>query len=229
MFLNCDDIRNFRFNAMKNIFSFLFLVLLLISCGEEPEIKKKKHNDTSDQTPFRGIETLFDEQEFSNSLHMKLLKELKICDEFQKDTSNYIKPACSPKFFKIFPLRDDLKESEALLLQIRSKVGGIKLRRLVAFVREKGELIKVNAFVANLIGTRPSKSHHYDLILRFNDNIDGEIVFYNCLFTWDGVKYKFRSVELIEGATWRQRLKPEFKDSVSLDIYNTLVKNEMIL
>jgi hypothetical protein len=172
---------------------------------------------------------LFNEQEFGDSEHKKILKELKICDEFQTDTSNYIKPACSPKFFKIFPMRDDLKESDALLLQIRSKVGGIKLRRLVAFVREKGELVKVNAFVANLIGTRPSKDHYYDLILRFNDNIDGEIVFYNCLFTWDGMKYKFRSVELIEGATWRQRLKPEFKDSVSLDIYNTLVKNEMIL
>jgi hypothetical protein len=115
------------------------------------------------------------------------------------------------------------------LLQIKSKVGGIKLRRTVAFIRERGELVKVNTFIANLIGIRTSKSHYNDLILRFNDNIEGEIVFYNCLFTWDGQRYKFRSVELIEGVTWRQRLKPEFKDSVSNDIYNTLIKNEMIL
>ena len=115
------------------------------------------------------------------------------------------------------------------LLQIKSKVGGIKLRRTVAFIRERGELVKVNTFIANLIATRPTESHYKDLILRFNDNIEGEIVFYNCLFSWDGKKYKFRSVELIEGATWRQRIKPEFKDSVSTDIYNTLVKNEMIL
>jgi hypothetical protein len=64
--------------------------------------------------------------------------------------------------------------------------------------------------------------------LRFNDNIEGEIIFYNCLFAWDGKKYTFKSVELIEGSDWRQRLKPEFKDSVSNDIYTTLVRNEMI-
>ena len=126
-------------------------------------------------------------------------------------------------------MRDDMPVENAFLLQIKSKVGGIKLRRLVTFVRERGELVKVNTFVANLIGTRRSKTHYNDLILRFNDNIDGEIVFYNCIFSWDGTRYKFQSVELIEGATWRQRLKPEFKDSVSNDIYQTLLKNEMIM
>lgn len=213
---------------MNKTLQLLCFFVIILSCeGKQETVSKPR--DKSQEPPFQGIETLFNESQFVNSVHLKLLKELKICDEFQNDTSNYIKPACSPKFFRIFPMRDDMKESDAMLLLIRSKVGGIKLRRLVAFVREKGELVKVNAFVANLIGIRPSKSHHNDLILRFNDNIDGEIVFYNCLFTWNGERYQFRSVELIEGATWRQRLKPEFKDSVSADIYNTLVKNEMIL
>jgi hypothetical protein len=49
------------------------------------------------------------------------------------------------------------------------------------------------------------------------------------LFTWDGVKYAFQTVEMIEGIDWRQRIKPEFKDSVSNEIYQTLVKNEMIM
>ena len=165
---------------------------------------------------------MFNESEFPDANHVKLLKELKICSEFQKDTTNYLEPACSPRFFRILPMKDDAKEDQAFLLQI-------KLRRTVAFVRERGELVKVNTFIANLIATRPSTTHYNDLILRFNDNIDGEIIFYNCLFTWDGKRYKFRSVELIEGATWRQRLKPEFKDSVSNDIYSILKKNEMIL
>ena len=213
---------------MKTLLFTIFL-LALASCGEDSEpIKKRRTNEPSSEN-FQGIETLFNESEFPDPNHEKLLKELKICSEFQKDTANYLEPACSPRFFRILPMKDDTKEDQAFLLQIKSKVGGIKLRRTIAFVRERGELVKVNTFIANLIATRPSTSHYNDLILRFNDNIEGEIIFYNCLFTWDGKRYKFRSVELIEGATWRQRLKPEFKDSVSNDIYTILKKNEMIL
>jgi hypothetical protein len=213
---------------MKRL-SIIVLIILIAACsgGEETPKKVKATEDTAAQ--FQGVETLFDKDSFEDPKHVELLKELKICSEFQKDTSNYLEPACSPRFFRILPMRDDTPVENAFLLQIKSKVGGIKLRRLVTFVRERGELVKVNTFVANLIGTRKSKTHYNDLILRFNDNIDGEIVFYNCIFSWDGTKYKFQTVELIEGASWRQRLKPEFKDSVSNDIYQTLVKNEMII
>ncbi|MFN5784819.1 MAG: hypothetical protein ACK457_02560 [Flavobacteriia bacterium] len=210
-------------------FPILFLVVLITACSGGEEAPKKKYNPEESAAQFQGVETLFDKDSFEDSKHVELLKELKICSEFQKDTSNYLEPACSPRFFRILSMRDDMPVENAFLLQIKSKVGGIKLRRLVTFVRERGELVKVNTFVANLIGTRRSKSHYNDLILRFNDNIDGEIVFYNCIFSWDGTRYKFQSVELIEGATWRQRLKPEFKDSVSNDIYQTLLKNEMIM
>lgn len=211
-----------------NKFLPILVISFLFSCSGEDDQVSKKDTDTS-VSDITGIETLFNVDNFEDAKHLELLKELKICSEFQKDTSNYMEPACSPRFFRLFPMRDDAPVENAFLLQIKSKVGGIKLRRLVTFVREKGQLVKVNTFVANLIGTRTSKSHYKDLILRFNDNIEGEIIFYNCLFAWDGKKYTFKSVELIEGSDWRQRLKPEFKDSVSNDIYTTLVRNEMIL
>lgn len=212
---------------------YIFALVFLVSCsGDEDQPIKKK--DTSAEVPeITGIETLFNADSFDDPKHKELLKELKICSEFQKDTSNYFEPACSPRFFRIFPMRDDAPVENAFLLQIKSKVGGVKLRRLVTFIRERGELVKVNTFIANLIGTRKSKSHYHDLILRFNDNVDGEVIFYNCIFVWDGSKYKFQTAETIEGADangpWRQRIKAEFKDSVSNDIFNTLVKNEMIL
>ena len=211
-----------------NKFLPIVLISFLFSCSGEEDQASKKDTDTS-VSDITRIETLFNVDNFEDAKHLALLKELKICSEFQKDTTNYMEPACSPRFFRVFPMRDDAPVENAFLLQIKSKVGGIKLRRLVTFVREKGQLVKVNTFVANLIGTRTSKSHYKDLILRFNDNIEGEIIFYNCLFAWDGKKYTFKSVELIEGSDWRQRLKPEFKDSVSNDIYTTLVRNEMIL
>lgn len=216
---------------MNKLVPFLAFALLLGCTDEDP--KKDKEKDQAVMQEVTGIETLFDKDKFDNPKHVALLKELKICSEFQKDTSNYFEPACSPRFFRVFPMRDDLPEDQAFLLQIKSKVGGVKLRRLVTFVRENGELVKVNTFIANLIGTRKSSTHHYDLILRFNDNVGGDIIFYNCLFVWDGTKYKFKSAETIEGTDadgpWRQRIKTEFKDSISNDIYTTLVKNEMIL
>jgi hypothetical protein len=213
---------------MKKVFLFTAL-LILSACSNDEDLAAKKNKVNSEVLEITGVETLFNTDSFDEPKHIELLKELKICSEFQKDTANYLEPACSPRFFRIFPMRDDVPAENAFLLQIKSKVGGIKLRRLVTFVRERGELVKVNTFVANLIGTKKSKSHYNDLILRFNDNVEGEVIFYNCLFTWDGNRYKFKSVELIEGLTWRQRLKPEFKDSVSNDIFNTLVSNEMIL
>ncbi len=207
---------------------FLFVLFILATACSEPE-KKKKPVIESETPQMQGIETLFNTDEFEDKKHLELLKELKICDEFQKDTSDYIKPACSPRFFRILPMKDDAPVDKAFLFQITSKVSGVKLRRLVCFVRERGILVKTNTFIANLIGVQKSSSHYNDLLLRFNDNVDGEIIFYNCLFTWNGNQYVFKSVELIEGATWRQRLKPEFKDSVSNDIRETLIKNEMIL
>lgn len=219
---------------MNKSLYFLVIVnlILLTACSGEDDTPIKK-TDTTSESEITGIETLFNSDKFDDPKHIELLKELKICSEFQKDTSKYLEPACSPRFFKIFPMRDDAPVENAFLLQIKSKVSGVKLRRLVTFVRERGELIKVNTFVANLIGTRKSKTHYNDLILRFNDNVEGDIIFYNTIFVWDGKKYKFQSVETIEGVDadgpWRQHLKKEFKDSVSNDIYTTLIKNEMIL
>lgn len=215
----------------KSIYFLLFL--LYASCSDEGDSDLNKKKKDPSEGEIMAIETLFNTDKFENVKHKELLKELKICSEFQKDTSNYLEPACSPRFFRIFSMHETIPVENAFLLQIKSKVSGVKLRRLVAFVRERGELIKVNTFVANLIGTRKSKTHYHDLILRFNDNIEGDIIFYNTIFVWNGKKYVFKTVETIEGVDadgpWRQQLKTEFKDSVSNDIYKTLIKNEMIL
>lgn len=216
-----------------NKFFYILCILILSSCGDDEEVKDDKDQANSEYQEIIPIETLFNADSFDDPKHIELLKELKICSEFQKDTSNYMEPACSPRFFRIFPMKDDTPVENAFLLQIKSKVSGIKLRRLVAFVREKGELVKVNTFVANLIGTRKSSTHYHDLILRFNDNIQGDIIHYTCIFSWDGTKYKFQSAETIEGVDangpWRQLNNTNVKDSVSKDIYKTLVNNEMIL
>jgi len=65
--------------------------------------------------------------------------------------------------------------------------------------------------------------------LRFNDKDQGEDVFYNCVFTWDGMKYKYKSVEVIEGANWGGPVKAELKDSISKEVEKDIIKNGMIL
>ncbi len=213
----------------------------LFSCGGN-SVSEKKHVDLdiSENNDFSNIEVLFNENQFEDSTHISLLKELKLCNAFQKDTSNYLEPACSPRFFKIFPISSNIPVKDAFLVLIKSKVSGVKLRRVVVFVREKGELVKVNAFVANLIGMKNSKGDHKDLLLRFNDNVDGDVIFYNCQFKWNGTQYQFETTDAIEGyepdplnpnqpKLWRQTIKSEFKDSVSNEIYNDLIINQMIL
>lgn len=229
-FSPCNFLQKTNYRNMKKL-AFILTFFILAACSSEEEPLKKPSNPS--ESEIISIETLFDEDVFEDPMHLSLLKELKICSEFQKDTSNYFEPACSPRFFKLFKMNEATPIENGFLLQIKSKVGGIKLRRLVAFVREKGTLVKTNTFVANLIGLRKTASKHYDLILRFNDNVEGDVIFYNTIFSWDGTKYIFKSAETIEGVDangpWRQRIKAEFKDSVSTDIYKTLVKNEMIL
>ena len=229
---------------MKYIFPSLFVfigVTIIQSCGgDTKDDKNPTLLDVSSSADFSNIEVLFDATSFDDTSHISLLKELKICNAFQKDTSNYLEPACSPRLFKIFPLSDDISVKDAFLVLIKSKVSGVKLRRVVVFVREKGELVKVNAFVANLIGLKKGKGNHKDLLLRFNDNIEGDVIFYNCVFKWNGTNYEFDSTDAIEGyetnssnpnqpELWRQKIKAEFKDSVSKEIYNALIQNQMIL
>jgi hypothetical protein len=225
----------------KAIYLAIFLKIILSSCGGNPteESEPKEESESTQQEEvkvdgFSNISVDFDQNKFDDSVHIELLKELKICNVFQKDINNYLEPACLPKFFKIFPLSEKIAVKDAFLVLIKSNVGGIKLRRVIAFVRERGELVKVNGYVATLIGMKKGSGGYYDLMLRFNDNIDDDIIYYNCIFRWNGTKYEFLETDAIEGVDptgpWRQTIKNEYKDSISWDIYNNrLLKNKMII
>ena len=114
---------------------------------------------------------------------------------------------------------------DAFVLLIKSRVQGFPLRRVLVFEREGKELVKVNGFVANLIGKRKSASKHDDLILRFNDQVgQGEVVFYNCLYVWKDKRYVFKQVEQINDAN----IKSQFQDSMNVEIETVITKNRMV-
>ena len=208
---------------MKSLILFLTL-FILISCKDENSYYNKsnlKKNKVGDQV---NIETLFDQTTFPSKVEPELLNELEICNAKQRDLNNHIDPACNPKFFKFFQFIEGKQLTNAFLLQIKARVNDFPLRRLLVFERENGILVRVNGFVANLIGIRFSKSKHYDLILRFNDNVTpGDIVYYNCLYQWENDHYIFKKVEQINDAN----IKSEFQDSMNGVISSIIKSNRM--
>jgi hypothetical protein len=203
---------------------FIVLLLVLVSCKDENTTKKNTREKMQVGTQ-TNIECLFDETTFASPDEYPLLKELKICDDTQKDLNNHDVPACNPKFFKFYPFIENKKLKDAFVLLIKSRVQGFPLRRVLVFEREGKELVKVNGFVANLIGKRKSASKHDDLILRFNDKVGmGEVVFYNCLYVWKDKHYVFKQVEQINDAN----IKTEFQDSMNVEIETIIANNRMV-
>ena len=203
------------------VYIIVFFVLILTACKSDDttlnnqSYKKPKIGEQS------NIETLFNQTTFPTNVEPQLLKELDICNISQRDLENHLDPACNPKFFRFFQFIENKPLKNAFLLQIKARVNNFPLRRLLVFEREKGLLVKVNGFVANLIGTRLSKSKHHDLILRFNDNVmPGDIVYYNCLYQWENNHYVFKKIEQINDAN----VKAEFQDSMNT-VISTIIKN----
>ena len=53
--------------------------------------------------------------------------------------------------------------------------------------------------------------------------IPDEEAFMNCLFQWNNGKYNFNSVESIDGAGGRGKVKKSMKEEISKDIYQLLM------
>lgn len=212
--------------AMQKLISFFSILVFIVACESEHTDAPKKTQEVV--YPMLDIETLFEKnQQFSSNTMTDLLKELKICNMAQKDENDFMNPACSPFYFKFFIFNDQLPLENSFLLQIKSKTNGFPLRRLLVFQRERGELVKVNGFVANLIGVQQTKNNYYDLLLRFNGKEEGETIFYNCVFKWKNKKYEFEYVRDIEGDNWGGPVKLKDRDSVSKLIYQELNDNKM--
>jgi hypothetical protein len=210
------------------VFTILSSLLVFTSCKSDSIANTdESSSQVSLPSDIEEIEVLFDHQGFSDSIMPRLLKEINIC---QEDTVHRAQGAipCSADYFKFFPLADNMKLDNGFILLIKANAGGFPLRRVLVFQRERGELIKLNGFVANIIGRVKSKTGYNDLILRFRDKDGEEDMFYNCLFKWNGSSFEYKQVDVIEGKGWGGKVKAQFKDSISLEIYQNIMRNKMI-
>ena len=102
----------------------------------------------------------------------------------------------------------------------------LPVRHIVVFEREKGELIRVNGFRGDIIGMSDSDSGVKDLMLALYLT-DDETLFH-CLFKWNGGQYSFESIEGLDYGEGVRTLNPDLKDSLSNDIYTSLMSSNLI-
>jgi hypothetical protein len=209
----------------KQLFSACVLVFFAVSCEETNDDIKIGRNPV--QTVDNTISTDFNANQFSSKIEASLLKELKICNVNAPNDTDEKNPACSPKFFRFFPLAKNIPLNNGFILLVKAGVGGHPLRRILIFQREKGILVKLNGFNGNLIEQRPSKSGFNDIVVRFPDNIDNSLIYYNCLFQWKNGKYEYKHCEVIDEGMPRN-VKAEFIDSMGVEIKKILDKNNML-
>ena len=211
---------------MKKIAFLFVLPVLLFSCGEEEQdndTPKVHHEEVADNT----ISTDFNTNNFGSQTEVNLLKELKICNPNAADDSDRINAGCSPKLFKFFPLTKKTSLNDGFMLLIKAGVNGFPIRRFLIFERENGQLIKLNGFNGNLIERRPAASGYDDLVIRFPENAEGSLIYFNCLFSWENGKYEYKYCEEID-ENGPARIKAEFRDSMAVEIKKVLNQNNML-
>ena len=215
---------------MKQLTFGFLLVTALLSCKDGGEESPDTPDDGLKVGEIEHIENLFDGAETQSSLEFGLLKELDICDTVEIEGSPFA--LCSSKNFKLMPFRNDIELKDAFMLQIKAltvikgQAEPLPMRHLIVFERENDKLVKVNGFRGNLIATRESASGVKDLVVRFY--IPEDEAFLNCLFEWEDKRYRFKSVEAIDGGGGHGSVKAAVKDSISDIVYQSLMSNAML-
>ena len=104
--------------------------------------------------PGKEISTDFNLNTFTQGNETRLLHELGICDTLTLKDNNLDEPACSPRFFRFFPLKNNTNFNNGFMLLVRSGVHAFPTRRLLIFQRESNQLVQVNGFNGYLIERR---------------------------------------------------------------------------
>jgi len=174
--------------------------------------------------PGKEISTDFSLNKFTQGNERQLLHELGICDTLTVINNNLDIPACSPKFFRFFPLKNNTDFQNGFMLLVRSGVHAFPTRLLLIYQREGKQLVKVNGFNGYLIERRKTNTDYDDIVVRFFERYDRQKYFYHCLFTWDKGTYNYVNCEEIND----QKVKKDKLDSVSKVVYGYLQDKKLI-
>ncbi len=215
---------------MKHFLSLIIFIGILAACSAEP--KGEVIDPEIDMEVISTI-TNFNDTEFKNSEHVELLRELNVC-EFKSADSTYF-ATCTPDNFKFLEYKNEAKVKDAFILEMKAgifpkdqEIPLPPVRHVVVFEREGGELVRVGGFRGDLIEMREnSVSGAKDLLLGLYDTDDGGVLFY-CWFEWNGSKYLFKEIEGLDFGEGPKPLKEEVRESMTQEIYQTLLAKSLI-
>lgn len=200
----------------------------MIACKEDP-VQDSDYRDEQVEVDVEDQVTDFSSNDFERAEDLALLRELNICEV---NDSLGIVADCNPDNFKIIPIFDDKPVEDGFLLLVKA---GIVLkgenrplppvRHIYAFVRENNELVKVNGFRGDLIATQKGKPGK-DIILALYLKEDETL--FHCLYKWDGERYSFDTIEGLDWGEGVKTLKADMKDSVSTEVYNSIMSSNLI-
>lgn len=213
-----------RLKQMGIIFLVSIVGVLVLFYAFPSNAKKKVVVRPKVTLPGKEISTDFNENKFTQGNEQRLLHEIGICDTLIVKDNNLDQPACSPRFFRFFPLKNNTNFNDGFMLLVRSGVHAFPTRLLLIFQRESKQLVKVNGFNGYLIERRPSKSAYDDIVVRFFERYDKQKYFYHCLFTWEKGRYAYVKCEEIND----QKVKAEKIDSVSKVVLDYLTEGKLI-
>lgn len=213
---------------MRLIYLFIPIVFL-IACSEEEEApsgwEDKKNEKIGKVTE---VTTTYEDGEFENSSYVGLLQELELCGPAIEDCPRCA--TCSPRFFRFFDINKNASIEDHFALQVKALTilngyeFSIPTREVRIYIRENGTLVECNRLKGYITQRITSSSGVDNLVVRFLRKEEGEDIFFNCLFVWSekDKKYKYVSVERIEGKNWGGPVKEKDKKATSQQVYDDL-------
>jgi hypothetical protein len=214
--------------------SFLFMVFGLLCFGIMAILMFRKSTVKKKDNPVKKvvteeISTNFRTNKFTEGQEYKILAELGICDTTRVGDEL---GACSPKYFRFFPLNHKKKLSESCMILVNGIAytdPGAKfpIRRTLVFEKEGGKWVSVNKFKGYIIGRRDVPNSDYDdIVMRFR--LDEYDEAYHVVYTWKKGKYQFSHCEELFTYYNKGKVRKEMVDSVSREVEKILVEEGLV-
>lgn len=229
---------------IKTLFLALFIFTACTGDNQNLEKEKPQEEDTIEQN--QGSEnggqpsestsskvvvdeaeaTDFSYQGFDDKKYYELLIETRLCNpNFDASNPDRSTP-CSSKFFKFFSYNHKREIENAFIIQVKAGVNNYPYRRILIFVREKGELVLMNGIVGYLVERIPQENDIDDLVVAVIDDLgNDQFDRYDVLLRYKNGKYHF--IEAIGDLQGKFESK-ELKEKASKAIEKRINEKELI-
>lgn len=198
--------------------NLLLVLLVLVGCKNDPPDQKEP------EKIIQEVNVDFKSGSFGKT-ELALLEELNICELDQAYKG--LTATCSPDNFQFYQISDQQELKDLFLIQTKAGIvlkgesAPLPVRHILIFERENGKLVKTNGIRGELIGLETGGGDHKNIIVAIYSKADDTV--FQCVLNWKEGKYSFNHVRSIDWGEGPKPIKAEMRDSVSSEIYTSLV------